>query len=54
MDCSNLDYGSIDIVYDKNDYYIVDVNTTPYGGEFEIQNEVTSFLIDGISRLKPG
>lgn len=45
---TTLDFGAIDIMTDEQDYYITDVNTTPYGGETAIPNEVLLFLQTGL------
>ena len=45
-----LEYGSLDIVFD-DDFFIVDVNTTPWGGEYGVQKEISAFLRAGIEAI---
>ena len=44
----NIDFGSLDIVHRDNEYFIVDVNTTPWGGEHEIEEMIVNFLRSGL------
>jgi len=46
--CFRLDFGALDIVKnDKNQFYIIDVNNTPYWGT-ELQPDLFQFLIDAL------
>lgn len=44
----SLKYCAIDIVHDYTEYYIVDVNTTPWAGGREFPEEITSALRVGL------
>jgi len=42
-----LAYFCLDIVHNMQDYFIIDLNLTPYSGEQVQNNEATNFLIEG-------
>lgn len=42
-----LAYFCLDIVHDMNNYFIIDLNLTPYSGEQAQNDNATCFLIDG-------
>jgi hypothetical protein len=48
---SGLDFGSLDIVHKNEEFYIVDLNTTPYGSRDGLKDDVAEFLRSGIRRV---
>jgi hypothetical protein len=47
---SGLDFGSLDIMHDGERFYVVDLNLTPYGSRYGLQDEVAEFLRSGLDR----
>lgn len=45
-----LEYGCLDIVHDLTDYYVVDLNPTPYSGVDEENAAMVAFLQEGAGR----
>ena len=44
-----VEFGCLDIVHDGNDnYYIIDLNLTPYAGRRTIDPFLTNFLREGL------
>ena len=48
-----VEFGCLDLVHDGNDnYYIIDLNLTPYAGRKTIDPFLTSFLLVGLENLR--
>jgi len=52
IDQTAVEFGCLDIVHDGHDnYYIIDLNLTPYAGRRPIDTFLTNFLLFGIENL---
>ncbi len=51
LDNIDIDYFCLDIVHDMENFYIVDMNTTPYSGTRQQVSKACNFLCQGAKKL---
>lgn len=50
LDATGIEYGSMDIVTDGREVYLIDLNTTPWGGLSDNEPFVLEYLRDGLRK----